>query len=153
MIDATDRPTRGGSEKAVMAASVTERQWDTVRASVRTTARRFCELVSSIPDPATKVTAEWSLADTTAHVTTVSFLNTMLLEAAPIPFQMPRLNEAIAGVNVEGVHGLNDQVMSYFTERDLDVLLQTLRDHIDLMLTASQNRDPGETFSWLGAAR
>jgi hypothetical protein len=136
-----------------MTVSVTERQWDAVRESVRTTAGRFCELVSAIPDPGTSVTVTWSLADLTAHVTTIAFLNTMLLEAAEIPFQMPRLTEAIAATRVEDVHGLNDQVMSYFTERDMGQLTGLLRHHVDLMLTASQSRDPAETFSWLGAAR
>ena len=136
-----------------MTASVTEEQWDAVRKSVRTTAGRFCELVSSIPDPGTKATVKWSVADTTAHVTTVAFLNTMLLQAATVPFNMPGLTEAIAATTVEGVHGLNDQVLSYFTERDAGRLTGVLRDHIDLMLTAARSHDPAETFSWLGGAR
>jgi hypothetical protein len=136
-----------------MTASVSEQQWEAVRESVRMTAGRFCELVSSIPDPGARVTANWSVADTTAHVTTVSFLNTTLLQAAAMPFDMPNLTEAIAATTIEGVHGLNEQVMSHFTERDTDQLLGTLGYHIDLMLTASRSRDPAETFSWLGGAR
>jgi uncharacterized protein (TIGR03083 family) len=136
-----------------MTASVTEEQWDAVRESVRTTAGRFCELVSSIPDPGTRATVKWSVADTTAHVATVAFLNTMLLQVAAIPFHMPGLTEAIAATTVEDVHGLNDQVLSYFTERDAGRLAGMLRDHVDLMLTASRSRDPAETFSWLGGAR
>jgi hypothetical protein len=136
-----------------MTASVTEKQWDAVRDSVRRTVGRYCELVSSIPDAGTRATVKWSVADTTAHVTTVASLNTMLMEAAPVPFDMPGLTEAIAATRVEDVHGLNDQVMSYFTERDMGRLVGMLRDRVDLMLTASQNRDPAETFSWLGAAR
>ena len=136
-----------------MTASVVEEQWDAVRESVRTTAGRFCELVSSIPDPGTRVTAKWSVADTTAHVTTVAFLNTMLLQAATVPFQMPGLTEAIAATTVEGVHGLNDQVLSHFTERDAGRLTGMLHDHVGLMLTAARSHDPAETFSWLGGAR
>jgi hypothetical protein len=48
---------------------------------------------------------------------------------------------------------LNDQVMSHFTERDTGQLLELLREQVSLMLTASKNRDPAETFSWLGGAR
>ncbi len=136
-----------------MTTPVTENQWDAVRESVRTIAGRFCELASSAPDPGTRVTARWSVADTTAHVTTVAFLNTMLLQAAAIPFHMPGLTEAIAATTVEGVHGLNDQVMSYFTERDVTRLTGMLRDHVDLMLAASRSHDPAEAFSWLGGAR
>jgi uncharacterized protein (TIGR03083 family) len=136
-----------------MTASVSDQQWDAVRESVRTTTGRFCELVSSVPDSGTKVTAKWSVADMTAHVTTIAFLNTMLLQAAAIPFDMPGLTEAIAATTIEGVHGLNDQVMSHFTERDAGRLAGMLRDHVDLMLTASRSHDPAETFSWLGGAR
>lgn len=135
-----------------MTVSVTDKQWDAVRESVRTTAGRFCDLVSST-DPGSTATVKWSVADVTAHVTTVAFLNTMLLEAAPIPFDMPGLMEAIAAVTIEDVHGLNDQVLSHFTERDAGQLTETLRAHIDLMLAASRSRDPAETFSWLGGAR
>jgi uncharacterized protein (TIGR03083 family) len=136
-----------------MTVSVSEKQWDAVRESVRTTAGRFRELVSSVPDPGTRVTVKWSVADMTAHVTTVAFLNTMLLQAAAVPIPMPGLTDAIAATTVEGVHGLNDQVLSYFTERDPARLRGMLRDHVDLMLAASRNHDPAETFSWLGGAR
>jgi hypothetical protein len=93
------------------------------------------------------------VADVAAHVTTIGFLNTMLLRVAEPPFHMPGLTEAIAATTVDTVHGLNDQVMSHFLERDVTRLLDTLRHHVDLMLTASRDRDPGETFSWLGEAR
>src|SRR5579859_6983988 len=134
-----------GRREGSMTASVAEEQWDAVRESVRTTAGRFCELVSSIPDPGTRVTAKWSVADTTAHVTTIAFLNTMLQQAATVPFQMPGLTEAIAATTVEGVHGLNDQVLSYFTERDAGRLTGMLNDHVGLMLTAARRHDPAET--------
>jgi uncharacterized protein (TIGR03083 family) len=136
-----------------MAASVTDEQWNTVRESVRTTAGRFCELVASVPDPAATASAGWSVADVAAHVTTIGVLNTMLLRAAEPPFRMPGLAEAIAATTVDTVHGLNDQVMSHFPERDVTRLLGMLRHQVDLMLTASQDHDPGETFSWLGEAR
>jgi len=136
-----------------MAATVTEDQWDAVRESVRTTAGRFCELVASVPDPAVRASAAWSVADFTAHVTTIGLLNTMLLRVAEPPFHMPGLTEAIAATTVDTVHGLNDQVMSHFPERDIGRLLGMLRHHVDLMLTASQDHGPDETFSWLGEAR
>ena len=136
-----------------MAASVTDEQWNAVRESVRATTGRFCELVASVPDPAATASAGWSVADVAAHVTTVAFLETVLLRASEWPFDMPGLAETIAATTVEKVHGLNDQVMSHFRERDVTSLLGMLRHHVDLMLSASQDRDPGETFSWLGEAR
>lgn len=136
-----------------MGACVTGEQWNAVRESVRTTAGRFCDLVASVPDPAATASAGWTVADVAAHVTTISFLNTMLTGAAEPPFHTPGLAEAIAATTVDTVHGLNDQVMSHFRERDVPRLLDMLRHHVDLMLTASQDHDPGETFSWLGQAR
>lgn len=136
-----------------MTAPVTEDQWRAVRDSVRATAGRFCDLVASVPDPAATASAGWSVADVTAHVTTISFLNTMLMGAAEPPFEMPGLTEAIAVTTVDTVHDLNDQVMSHFLERDVSRLLDTLRHHVGLMLTASGEHDPEETFSWLGEAR
>jgi uncharacterized protein (TIGR03083 family) len=136
-----------------MTAPVTEDQWRAVRDSVRATAGRFCDLVASVPDPAATASAGWSVADVTAHVTTISFLNTMLMGAAEPPFEMPGLTEAIAATTVDTVHGLNDQVMSHFLERDVSRLLDTLRHQVGVMLTASREHDPEETFSWLGEAR
>jgi hypothetical protein len=136
-----------------MFASIAEEQWVTVRESVRATAGRFCDLVASVPDPAARASATWSVADFVAHVTTISFLNTWLLGASEPPFDMPGLTEAIAATTTDTVHDLNDQVMSHFHERDVSGLLDILRHHVDLMLTASQAHDPAQTFSWLGEAR
>jgi hypothetical protein len=77
----------------------------------------------------------------------------MLMGAAEPPFEMPGLTQAIAATTVDTVHGLNDQVMSHFVDRDVSRLLDTLRHHVDLMLTASREHHPDDTFSWLGEAR
>jgi uncharacterized protein (TIGR03083 family) len=136
-----------------MSASVAPEQWITVQESLRKTVRRFCDLVASVPDPAARASAEWSVADFVAHVTTIAFLNTWLLGASEPPFDMPGLTEAVAATTTDTVHDLNAQVMSHFHERDVSRLLDILRHHVDLMLTASQAHDPAQTFSWLGQAR
>lgn len=136
-----------------VAASVTTEQWDAVRKSLRATAGRFCGLVSSVPDPGTRAAEKWSVADIAAHVTAIAWLDTMLLQAAAVPFPMPGVTEAIEATSVDEVHGLNDRLLSYFPERDAGKLTGMLRDHVDLVLTASQSRDPVETFAWLGGAR
>jgi len=136
-----------------MTVIVAEQQWNVVRESVRATSGRFCELVSSVPDTAARASATWSVAEITAHVCTVGFLNTMLLQAELPSFHSQALTEAIAATTVDTVHGLNDFVMSQYHERDVSTLLGTLRHLIDLMLAASETRNPAETFSWLGEAR
>jgi len=136
-----------------MGASVTDEQWNAVRESLRRTAGRFCELVSSIPDPGTRATVKWSVADVVAHVAAIAWMDTTLMRAAAQPVPFPGLDEALAATKVDDVHGFNDQVMSYLAEHDAGLDLSRLREHLVLMLTASQNRDPGETYGWLGGAR
>jgi uncharacterized protein (TIGR03083 family) len=135
-----------------MTATVTGEQWDAVRECLHTTTERFCTLVSSVPDAGIKAATKWTAADIVAHVTTVAWLDAILLDAARVPFPMPDMLEAVNAATVDDVHDLNDQVLSYFPERDAGRLTQMLRDHVDLVLTASQSHDPAETFSWLGGA-
>jgi hypothetical protein len=136
-----------------MTASVTEEQWKAVRESLQTATARFCELVTSVPDPGIKATDKWSVADIAAHVTGVAWLNTTILGATADPFPVPGLAEAIETTTVDDVHGFNDRILGYFTERDVKQLAGMLREHVDLMLTASQGHDPVETVTWLAGAR
>ncbi len=136
-----------------MAVSVTEEQWNAVRESLRTAARRFCELMSCVSDPGTKVAGKWSAADVAAHVAAIAWIDTTLLEATPDPFPMPGLAEAIQATTVDGVHGLNDRVLDCFRERDLSKITAMLSGHVDLMLAASRTREPGQTVAWLADSR
>lgn len=136
-----------------MGACVTDEQWNAVRESLRKTAGRFYGLVSSIPDPGAGATVKWSVADVVTHVASIAWMDTMLMRVTAEPFPMPGLTEAIEATAVDDVHGFNDRVLGYIAAHDMRLDLGTLRDHIDLMLTASQNRDPGETVGWLGGAR
>jgi len=136
-----------------MAAPVTEDQWNAVRESLRATCERFIALASSAPDAGTKATVKWSVADIAAHLAAVAWMDTTLLQVGADPFPMPGLAEGLAATAVDDVHGFNDVVMSYFPERDLSANLAILRHHIDLMLSASENRAPTETFAWLADAQ
>jgi uncharacterized membrane protein YraQ (UPF0718 family) len=136
-----------------MGAPVTDEQWNAVCGSLRTTAGRFYELVSSIPDPGTGATVKWSVADIVAHIASIAWMDTTLMRAAAEPVPFPDLDEALAATKVDDVHGFNDRVLSHFTEHNVSLDLSKLREHIDLMLTASQSRDRGETYGWLGGAR
>ena len=138
---------------APVIASVTQGQWDAVRGSLRTTCERFTALVSSVPDARARVTAKWSVADIAVHVMTVAWLDTTLLQAGAGPFPMPGVLEQVAATAVDDVHGLNDRVMARFPDRDASRALGMLAEHIALILADSENRDPAETFPWLGGAR
>jgi uncharacterized protein (TIGR03083 family) len=134
-------------------ASVTPAQWNAVRESLRTTCDRFAALVSSVPDGRVRVTAKWSVADITVHLLTIAWIDTTLLRSAVDPFPMPDIFEQVAATAVDEVHGLNDRVMAYFPDREVSGALALLREHIDLLLADSENRDPAETVAWLGGSR
>jgi Mycothiol maleylpyruvate isomerase N-terminal domain len=136
-----------------MSVSVTDTQWSAVQESLRQTAERFYELVSSIPDAGTGATVKWSVADVVAHITSIAWMDTTLMQVAAQPVPFPDLDEALAATKVDDVHGFNDQVMGHLAGHDVRLDLSRLREHIGLMLTASQDRDPAETYGWLGGAR
>jgi uncharacterized protein (TIGR03083 family) len=136
-----------------MTAPVTPAQWQAVRESLRANCERFAALASSVPDPAVRVTAKWSVADIAVHLLTIAWLDNTLLSAAAAPFPMPDVLEQVAATPVDEVHGLNDRIMAYFPDRDASRALGLLREHIALILTASESRDPVETFPWLGGSR
>jgi hypothetical protein len=110
-------------------------------------------LVSSVPDAQVRVTAKWSVADIAVHVMTIAWVDTTLLQAGVDPFPMPDVLEQVAATAVDEVHGLNDRVMALFPDRDSNRVLGMLREHVDLILADSENRDPAETFTWLGGAQ
>jgi len=136
-----------------MAASVTEEQWNAVRESLRRTTGRFCELVSAAPDPGATVTDKWSVADVAAHVVTVAWLDTTMLAATPDPLPIPDLAQVLAVTTVDGVRGFNDRALDYVHERDQKKVVGLLRDHVDLMLTATEGHDPNETIAFLSGSR
>lgn len=136
-----------------MAATVTDEQWKAVRESLRTATERFGDLVSSAPDPAIRATDKWTVADVAAHVVGVAWLDTTMLGAAPDPFPMPDVAQAIDATRVDDVHGFNDQILGYLTERDPKQLTDMLRRQVDVLLTYTQDRDPAETVVWLAGAR
>ncbi len=136
-----------------MTADIADEQWNAVRDSLRRTSERFATLVSSVPDARARATVKWSVADIAAHVTAIAWIDTTLLAPAVDPFPMPDLTGQLAATAVDDVHGLNDVVLSHFTERDPGLIVGMLHDHINRMLDASAERNPGETFAWLGGAR
>lgn len=136
-----------------MAATIEKHQWQGVRTSVRETGDRFAELVATAPDPGAKVTPEWSVADTAAHLAALAWLNTTLLRPDVEPPPIPGLAEKLPGTTVDDVNALNDLTLEHFTERDAQALAGLLRDRVTTMLDAAEERDPGETITWLGGSR
>jgi Mycothiol maleylpyruvate isomerase N-terminal domain len=117
---------------------------------VATTGAQFVELVAA-SDANAMATEDWSVADTAAHVATISLMYTHLVR-----FDEP----AIAGVqrqvlttNVDNVSDLNAMTLKAFTERDTATLAERLRSDIDEILRATEDVDPSTPVTWLGDSR
>ncbi|MER5423507.1 maleylpyruvate isomerase N-terminal domain-containing protein [Streptosporangium roseum] len=136
-----------------MAAKIMHSRWLATHDSLRETGDRFVEMVSSSRDPRAKVTADWSVADTAAHVATIASLYASLLRPDELPHPFPALEGHILAATVDTVARLNDMVLRDFTERDPQVLGRRLRADIDRILRAGEHLDPATPVTWLGGAR
>ncbi|MCT9929665.1 maleylpyruvate isomerase family mycothiol-dependent enzyme [Planotetraspora sp. A-T 1434] len=136
-----------------MAGEITHGQWDAARGSLRETGERFAAMVCSTRDPHAKVTAEWSVAETAAHVGTIASWYTAIMDPDGISHPFPTLEQDILGATVDTVAKLNEQVLSEYTERDPEALAERLRADIDRILEGSERLDPAKPVLWLGSAR
>lgn len=136
-----------------MGQLITQDEWTALRASLKENGERFAQLVTSTADPLARATAEWSVADSAAHVTAVAALDSMVLSPGRASLPIPDLAERMRAATVDDVHGLNEVVLRAFTERDPRRLADLLRERIDELLEDSRDGDPTRTVTWLGDSR
>lgn len=100
-------------------------------------------------------TREWTVADTTAHVTAIALWDTALAQAgeAVAPYPWDAVSDLARTTTVDTVYKLNDEVLRRFTERDPRVLAKQLRIHIGGMLATSAKLAPDRPVGWLGGSR
>lgn len=113
-------------------------------------ADRFLGLVAA-SDPRIMATADWSVADTVAHVGTIAFMYTHIVRFDDPA--MPGVAERIRATTVDTVADLNTATLGQFTERDPVVLAERLRADIDDVLRATEQVDPAAPVAWLGGSR
>ncbi|MFE9578096.1 maleylpyruvate isomerase N-terminal domain-containing protein [Nocardia sp. NPDC006044] len=133
--------------------TVSERQWCAVRHSLRTSAERFAELVRAAPSPAAMVTAEWSVAEMTAHVAAIASMYSGRLAnrgAAPPGSPMAGL---VPTVTVDTVAEYNEATLRQFTERRPEVLTNQLLTDVDDILRFAELLPADLPVPWLGDAR
>jgi uncharacterized protein (TIGR03083 family) len=135
-----------------MAETITNQQWKATRAAVRETGERFAALVDTT-ESHLRATADWSVADTAAHVVIIASVDNLLLDPNAPPPSIPGLMDAFAATTVDTVGQLNDHCLRHFTERDPGKLAQRLRDEIDRLLRVSEDLDPEMRVDWLGGSR
>jgi uncharacterized protein (TIGR03083 family) len=98
-------------------------------------------------------TADWSVADTAAHLVVIAWMDNFLLDPNVPPLPIPGLADAIAATTVDTVDKLNDLCLRHFAERDRERLARRLREEIERLLLVTEDLDPEMPLDWLGGAR
>lgn len=126
-------------------------RWGLAKTAVRAAADRFTELVAAAPSPTVMATADWTVADTVAHVVSIAALYVSRVEGAELAIRVPGLEDMLAVTNVDTVADVNSHVLAHFAERDPGVLLSQLNAAVGTLLATTA--DPRSTVSWLGSSR
>ncbi|WP_067467736.1 maleylpyruvate isomerase N-terminal domain-containing protein [Actinomadura macra] len=147
-----------------MLPAVTAAKWSAVRRCVEATGDRFAELLPSAPSEA-MATADWSVADTAAHLVMVSGSYASMLKGPSGPTGLagsarpggltgvPALDEIIPGTTVDTLAHFNDVAMAHVTERSTRILAARLRDDVATVLRACDGLGPDDPIDWLGGSR
>jgi uncharacterized protein (TIGR03083 family) len=129
---------------------ITEERWTATRAAVAATAERFVDLLAA-SDPRAMATADWSVADTAAHVAAIAFMYTRIVrfdEAA-----LRAIQEQDLATNVDTIGDLNARTLELFPEREPATLVERLRADIDDLLRITEDVDPTTQVAWLGGSK
>ena len=144
------RPDRDRRAPAV--TRISPQRWTEVRAAVQEVAERFCALVLA-SDPDAMATADWTVADTAAHVAAISWQYTSLVISYDTERPIDGVRELLLSTTVDNIHtGLNEAMRRNFTQRDPAALVATLRSSVAKVLELTQDADPASTVVWLGGA-
>lgn len=131
---------------------VSARQWDSVRRDVAASGERFAGLVESAA-PGRRATRHWTVADTAAHVATLTHLDVGLVGGLPdAAFAFPDAHEQWRRTTVDQVDVLNTLVMRSFPERHPRRLAARIRADVAAMLDATRHLDPSAPVPWLGSS-
>ncbi|HEY0697732.1 MAG TPA: DinB family protein [Micromonospora sp.] len=132
--------------------SVTPDQWHRVRDSVPAVLRRLLALVDRAP-PDLAVTAEWSVADTLAHLATVTAMDVGLVRGTDPDLPVPEFDDLVRTTTVDSLSVMNVELMGHFTERDVPALAARLRADVDTLLAVTEVTGPLAAVTWFGDAR
>ncbi|MEY9890140.1 uncharacterized protein (TIGR03083 family) [Catenulispora sp. MAP5-51] len=134
------------------ATRISPQRWSEVRAAIQDVGERFGHLVLS-SDPAAMATADWTVADTAAHVAAIAWQYTSLVVSYDTERPIDGVRDLLLGTTVDNIHtGLNEAMRRNFTQRDPEALVATLRSSIAEVLALTRDADPASTVVWLGGA-
>ena len=131
-----------------MPTTVDRYRWELARQSLGETTDRFAPLVRSAP-PERLVTADWTVADTAAHVGVLLALDAALAHSEQLP--LPGAAQAIyEEATVDKVADFNAAVLDGLPERSRDELAEQIRADAARFLDRSASLDPDTPLPWLG---
>ncbi|WP_422771043.1 hypothetical protein ACN28C_31075 [Plantactinospora sp. WMMC1484] len=132
---------------------ISDGQWQETRDAMLRAGDGFAELLVATPDPAVRATRSWSVAQTAAHMVSLAWAcETMVEPGAAI--RDAALERQLRATQVDTVRDFNDLLLRrYVLERDLAPLADRLREHVRVVLRATDGRDPTEAVDWLGESR
>jgi len=134
------------------APNITPEKWQAARAAVTDALDRFSALVESA-DPQAMATADWTVADTAAHVASIAWLNTALVGSERTSLPLPDIGERIATTTVDNIHaGLNSALLSAYPERAAGPVVHRLRSSVTEILNLTSTADPASKVDWLGTS-
>ncbi|EME62581.1 maleylpyruvate isomerase N-terminal domain-containing protein [Amycolatopsis decaplanina] len=110
-------------------------------------------MVARVPDPDAMVTAEWTAAETVAHVAMIAKMYTSLVRRDSAPVLDTRGQSQVEKTTVDTVSVLNTLVLRDFPERDIGVLVTGLLADIEEVLRVTEDADPETSLDWLGASK
>jgi hypothetical protein len=126
--------------------SITDEKWSAVLRSLQETSGRFAELVCAVTDARARATADWSVAQTAAHVVTLAQACSSQVGSGP----PADLGELARTTVVDTVDVFNDVLLTRFTERDPRVLSRLVPALTDQILQSCAGADPAKAIAWLG---
>ncbi|KFU77314.1 hypothetical protein BB31_31680 [Amycolatopsis lurida NRRL 2430] len=132
---------------------MTADRWHSVRRAYRVTGARFADLVTRVPDPDAMVTAEWTVAETVAHVAMIAKMYTSLVRPDGTAVLATGGQSQVEKTTVDTVSVLNTLVLRDFPERDIQVLVTGLLADIEEVLRVTEDVDPGTPLDWLGGSK
>lgn len=129
---------------------VPPQRWSLARTALRTAAERFRSLLDDGCAPTAMATADWTVAQSAAHVLGIALLYLPLVDGGADRLPVPGFDELAATTTVDTVAGLNDLVLAHFAERCPERLSALLGDAVDALLAATRDTAPEPTVPWLG---
>jgi hypothetical protein len=123
-----------------------------VRSAVSEVGGRFARLVRSC-DPGVMATADWTVADTAAHVAGIAWLYPALVAGHDGEWPIDGVRELVPGTTVDTIHdGINAAMLRNFANRDPEALAAILQSSIAQVLRLTADDDPASTVAWLGGS-